>query len=144
MEIEINRKWKKPHYTIGRLSIDGEYFCDTLEDTDRGLTSDMSKAEIAEIKIPGATAIPTGRYSVVFTYSPKFKKNMPLVCGVPGFEAIRIHPGNTNQDTDGCILPGKNTQVGKVLQSRKYFNSLEKQMYSAIFNGERIHLTIKA
>ena len=113
MKIEVHRKYRKDGYTIGLLYINGKFICNTLEDTDRGLTSIMSKEQIAAVKIKGKTAIPTGTYPVIMSYSPRFGKQMPLLCGVKGFEGIRIHSGNTAKDTEGCILCGKNTEVGK-------------------------------
>lgn len=116
----------KPTYTIGKLYIDGCYYCDVLEDTDRGLDDDMKESEILKKKIKGQTAIPTGTYPVKITYSPKYKKLMPLIDNVKGYQGIRIHSGNTHKDTEGCLLVGKNKEVGKVLESRKTFNALYK------------------
>ena len=118
MILDLHRKYRKPGYTIGLLYVNGAYVCNTLEDTDRGLTDKMSSQEIAAIKVKGKTAIPTGRYKILMTYSPRFKKDMPLLCAVKGFEGIRIHSGNTASDTEGCILCGRNTEVGKVTDSR--------------------------
>lgn len=125
------------------MSVDGKYFCDTLEDVDRGLTSDMQLAEIQKRKIYGETAIPTGRYQVTETYSPKFKKYMPLLVGVKGFSAVRIHAGNTPADTEGCVLVGKNDVVGKVTNSRYWFNLLADKIHTANFNGYGVWITIK-
>ena len=126
MRITLIRIANKPTYTIGKLYIDGVYFCDVLEDTDRGLDDDMTEKEIKAKKIKGQTAIPTGIYTVKITYSPKYKKLMPLVDNVKGYQGIRIHSGNTHKDTSGCLLVGKNKEVGKVLESRKTFNALYK------------------
>lgn len=124
MKLLLRRIAKRDTYTIGRLYIDGKYFCDTLEDTDRNLTSEMDEDYIKEQKVYGKTAIPSGVYQVEITYSPKFKKNMPLVKDVKGFQGIRIHSGNTHKDTEGCILVGKNTKVGMVTDSRKTYYAL--------------------
>lgn len=124
MKLLLRRIAKRDTYTIGRLYIDGKYFCDTLEDTDRNLTSEMDEEYIRQQKVYGKTAIPSGVYQVEITYSPKFKKNMPLVKDVKGFQGIRIHSGNTDKDTEGCILVGKNTKVGMVTDSRKTYLSL--------------------
>ena len=126
MRLTLMRIANKSAYTIGKLYIDGCYFCDTLEDTDRGLDDDMKESEILKKKIKGQTAIPTGTYPVKITYSPKYKKLMPLIENVKGYQGIRIHSGNTHKDTEGCILTGKNKEVGKVLESRKTFNALYK------------------
>ena len=124
MKLLLRRIAKRDTYTIGRLYIDGKYFCDTLEDTDRNLTSEMDEYYIKEQKVYGKTAIPSGVYQVEITYSPKFRRNMPLVKDVKGFSGIRIHSGNTDEDTEGCILVGKNTKVGMVTDSRKTYNAL--------------------
>ena len=90
------------------------------------LDNDMEESEILKKKIKGQTAIPTGTYPVKITYSPKYKKNMPLIENVKGYSGIRIHSGNTHKDTEGCVLVGKNKEVGKVLESRKTYNALYK------------------
>ena len=143
MEIHIERRWKKPAYTIGIMSIDGKRFCETLEDTDRGLKKSMSTGEIAEIKVKGQTAIPSGRYQVLLTYSPKFRKDMPLIDGVPGYSGVRIHPGNTAADTEGCVLVGENKAVGKVLNSRHWFGILYEKIKSEINQGKKVWITIE-
>ena len=116
MKIELVRIAFKDTYTIGKLYVDGKYFSDVLEDVDRGLDSSMSESEILEKKVKGQTAIPTGHYVINITYSPKYKRMMPLLLDVKGFSGIRIHSGNTAKDTEGCLLVGKNKQVGKVLE----------------------------
>lgn len=140
--IHLRRVAKKATYTIGKLYVNGEYFCDTIEDTDRGLTSSMSASEIADSKIHGQTAIPTGTYNVVMTYSPRFKKIMPLLEEVPGFSGIRIHSGNDSSDTEGCILPGQNKVVGKVINSRVYTNKLYKVISDGLKSGP-VSITIE-
>lgn len=139
MILTLDRKYKLPTYTIGKLYIDGEYFCDTLEDKDRGLTDDMTVSEISNIKIKKETAIPTGTYKITITYSNRFKKNMPLINDVKGFEGIRIHSGNTNQDTEGCILVGFNKVKGNVINSRDTYNKL----FSVLSKSNNTTITIK-
>jgi len=143
MNLLLKRRARKPKYTIGSLYIDGSYFCDTLEDADRGLRHSMSDAEIKSVKVAGETAIPTGKYKVLWTYSPRFKKMMPLVNGVPGFSGIRIHSGNTNSDTDGCILLGQNKVVGKVVNSVATIDKFYPIIEKASKKGESIYLEIK-
>ena len=128
MKIELVRIAFKDTYTIGKLYVDGKYECDVLEDKDRGLDSSMSESEILEKKVKGQTAIPTGHYVINITYSPKYKRMMPLLLDVKGFSGIRIHSGNTSKDTEGCLLVGKNKQVGKVLESRDTYQRLFKMM----------------
>lgn len=128
MRITLIRRWNKKDYCIGDLYIDGKWFCNVLEDVDRGLDDSMSLEEIKKMKIKGETAIPTGIYRVLLTYSPKYKKIMPLINNVKGYSGIRIHSGNTHKDTEGCLLVGKNKEVGKVLDSRITFNALFKKL----------------
>ena len=142
MNITLNRIAKKSKYTIGKLYIDGEYFCDTIEDTDRGLTQTMTDAQIKSKKVYGQTAIPTGTYRVIINYSNKFKRQMPLLLNVPGFLGIRIHSGNTEKDTEGCLIVGKNKVVGKVIESKDTYNKLFSMLCEAN-KKEAIKITIK-
>lgn len=128
MNILIKRIAKKDNYTIGRLYINGQYFCDTLEDKDRGLKQSDNIIVIKAKKIFGKTSIPMGTYNVVLSYSPKFKKILPLVENVKGFSGIRIHQGNTADDTEGCILVGRNNIVGMVTHSQDTLNELLKKL----------------
>ena len=130
----------RPTYCIGKLYIDGVYFSDTIEDTDRGLDDGMSEAEIKQKKVKGETAIPTGTYPVYITWSPKYKKPMPLLERVKGYSGIRIHSGNTAKDTEGCLIVGKNKEVGKVLESRKTYNELFQILNTT---NERIIIDIR-
>jgi len=141
MELNIKRIARRETYTIGRLYIDGKYFCETLEDKDRGLRQDMPVAVIRATKRKGITAIPTGRYRVTLAVqSPKFSKRaiyqfcngyLPRLINVPGYDGVLIHIGNTARDTEGCLLVGRNTQVGKVLDSRKTFIELYDRLLGA-------------
>lgn len=124
MKLKLKRIAFKSTYTIGRLFVDGKYVCDTIEDRDRGLTDSMTLEEIMRLKKYGETAIPYGTYKVQITWSPKFKKMMPILIGVKGFEGVRIHSGNTSKDSLGCLLVGRNTKVGMVTESRKTYNML--------------------
>lgn len=142
MELKLIRKYRKIDYTIGILYVNNEYFCEILEDTDRGLKDSMSLEEIKKIKIKGQTCIPYGKYQILMTYSPKYKKIMPLVNNVKGFEGIRIHSGNTNKDTSGCLLPGFNKIKGQVINSRETFNRLYSLIQTAINNKENVTIEI--
>ena len=141
MELLVVRYHKKPTYTIGKLFINGEYFCDTLEDTDRGLTNTMPTSHIQAAKRKCTTAIPTGRYMVELTVSPRFGRILPILIGVKGFEGIRIHRGNTHEDTEGCILVGENKAVGKVLNSANTEQRLMDRL-KKINHTEQIYITI--
>lgn len=125
MKLLLHRIAKQNDYTIGRLYIDGKYFCDTLEDKDRGLSNDMTLSYIKSVKVYGETAIPTGTYEVVISYSNRFKKKLPELLNVPGFSGIRIHAGNTALDTHGCVLVGQNKVKGKVINSRETMTKLQ-------------------
>jgi len=120
MKLTLNRIAKHETYTIGKLYVDGQYFCDTLEDKDRGLSQEMSLSEIKKIKIQDETAIPTGTYNVIINISPKFGRLLPRLLDVTGFDGVLIHRGNTDKDTSGCILVGENKIVGKVINSTGY------------------------
>jgi hypothetical protein len=120
MKLILHRRFLGEEYTIGSLYIDGEYFCDTLEDKDRGLTQSMSVEEIRRIKITHETAIPTGVYKVIVNFSPAKKRMLPRLLDVPAFSGILIHRGNTKHDSSGCILVGENKVKGKVINSTQY------------------------
>lgn len=134
MLLELNRIAKKPLYTIGKLFVDGKYFCDTLEDRCR----DLDK----ERKVMHETAIPEGTYEVIVNVSVKFKRKLPLLLDVPHFSGIRIHRGNTNKDTSGCILVGENKQSGRVINSTPYELRLTEILEKAMLSGERITIKI--
>lgn len=131
MDLLLKRVALKENYTIGHLYVNGEYFCDTLEDTVRDFNKDGDLNEPGEEKVYGKTAIPYGTYRVIIDYSPHFKRNMPHVLNVKGFEGIRIHAGNDEFDTLGCILVGENKVVGKVLNSKAVFSKLFDLMETA-------------
>ena len=143
MQILIQRHALKEGYTIGRMEINGKYFCDTLEDTDRGLRESMTEAEIAALKVKGATAIPTGTYRIdMQTRSPRFGRVLPRLVSVKGYAGVLIHSGNTAADTEGCILVGENRERGKVLNSRATLEPLLVLLREAQAEGEEIELTI--
>ena len=131
MRLTLIRIANRPSYCIGKLYIDGVYFSDVIEDTDRGLDDSMHENDILKLKVKGETAIPTGIYTITITYSPKYKKMMPLINNVKGYSGIRIHSGNTAKDTEGCLIVGKNKEVGKVLDSRVTYNALFKRLQQA-------------
>ena len=144
MEILIDRAWKKDGYTISRLYVNGKLFgCNTLEDTDRGLNQSMELNEIKKKKVYGQTAIPIGSYECVYTYSNRFKKMLPLLLNVKGFEGIRIHSGNSAKDTEGCILIGKNDKKGWVSDSRFWTSKLIQTMKTAWDKKEKVTIVIQ-
>ena len=131
MDLLLKRIARRETYTIGHLYIDGKYFCDTCEDKDRGLQQQLPLSVNVAKKKKGVTAIPVGRYRVTLNVkSPRFSQKkqyaacngyLPRLVNVPAFDGVLIHIGNTASDTEGCILVGKNTQVGKVLESTATF-----------------------
>ena len=135
MKLTLKRIALRQTYTIGRLYVDGNYFCDTLEDTVRDLNKD-GKFDNGEKKVYAKTAIPYGTYEIKWTYSPRFKKYTPQLMNVPSFEGIRIHAGNTSADTEGCLILGENKQVGKVLTSRVTINKFYPIIKEACSNGK--------
>lgn len=139
MKLELIRIANRPTYCIGKLYIDGEYFCDVIEDTDRGLDNSMTVSEILKKKIKGETAIPTGIYKIEITYSPKYKRMMPLLIGVKGYSGVRIHSGNSSKDTEGCLLVGRNTVVGMVTESRNTY----QRLFARLQNAKDITIEIK-
>lgn len=135
MNIVLKRIAKRDTYTIGQLYIDGQYWCDTLEDRVR----DLSK----ERKVAGETAIPAGTYDVVVNISPKFKRLLPRLLSVPHFEGVLIHRGNTAADSAGCILVGENKAKGKVLNSTIWEHRITEYLLDAQNKGEDIKITIE-
>lgn len=135
MMLELNRIAKKTLYTIGRLFVDGKYFCDTLEDRCR----DLDKEE----KVMNETAIPEGIYEVIVNVSAKFRRKLPLLLDVPHFSGIRIHRGNTDKDTSGCILVGENKQQGRVINSTGYELKLTEMIEKAMLSGEKIVIQVR-
>ena len=143
MDILLKRIAKKSTYTIGKLYIDGKYFCDTIEDKDRGLTSSMSVEEIKKKKVYGETAIPTGTYTIVLNVqSAKFAKSewyiknchgarVPRLINVKGYDGILIHAGNTAKDSYGCLLLGENKVVGQVINSKETCKKFYDKVFSA-------------
>ena len=142
MELKLERKYRSNNYCIDKLYINGKYFSDALEDPDRGLTDSMSLEEIKKIKIKGNTCIPYGTYNVTITYSPRFKKNLPLINNVKGFDGIRIHSGNTPQDTEGCLLLGLNKVKGRVVDSKVTVNKFIDIVQKALNKGEKVTIEI--
>lgn len=134
MKLELRRITMRPDYTIGRLYIDGQYNCDTLEDPVRDLAR--------EPKVPGNTAIPKGTYDVVVNISPKFRRMLPRLLRVPRFDGILIHRGNTAADTAGCILVGENRVKGRLINSTVWEQRITDELLRAQSAGEDITITV--
>nr|DAI06272.1 MAG TPA: Protein of unknown function (DUF2778) [Crassvirales sp.] len=154
MKLLLERKWKKPNYTIGILYIDGNRFCEAIEDTDRGINNSMTEAEILRIKKPNITAIPTGVYPIdLNTVSSRFGKvpfyvsvckgKLPRLQNVKGYSGVLIHCGNTEKDSSGCIICGENKVKGKVINSKETFKRLYKLLQDSYNRGEKITIEIR-
>lgn len=150
MELRLRRIARKETYTIGRLYVDGEYICDTVEDRDRGLSQSLPVSVNIAKKRKGMTAIPTGKYRVTLdVQSPKFSKYksyawcdgyLPRLINVPAFEGVLIHAGNSAYDSAGCLLVGENKVVGKVLNSMVTL----KRLYGILKTAkDNIYITIE-
>ena len=130
MKIEVKRQQYRDNCTSGKLFIDGEFQCFTLEDVVRA------------VKIYGVTAIPAGTYQVVMSMSGRFKKILPELLNVPGFTGIRIHAGNTEHDTSGCLLLGKRRTRDTILESRVACGEVFPQIQAALDGGQKVFITI--
>lgn len=139
MKIELIRDTFTENTTLGKLYIDGVYFCETLEDKDRGLHQDLTEAENSALKVYGETCIPYGTYKVIVTPSVRLKRTLPLLVNVEGFQGIRIHKGNTKKDTLGCIVLGTTRGVDAVYQSTVQ----EQKIVELLKDQPDITITIK-
>lgn len=120
MKLRLTREFFMADCTLGRLFVDDEFECYTLEPV------------VRDVKIDGCTAIPKGFYKILINFSNHFKTELPLILNVPGFQGVRIHPGNTDKDTEGCILVGKTRGEGDFIgQSRVAFEALFTKMKAA-------------
>ena len=154
MELLIDRKWKKQSYTISNLYIDGKWFSNVLEDTDRNLDDSMSEDKIRALKIPSITAIPRGTYEITLdVVSTKYSKiqfykdvcngKVPRLKNVKGFDGILIHSGNTDKDSSGCLLVGHNKVKGQVINSKETFKQLYQLLQDRKNKGEKITIKIE-
>jgi len=138
MQIEVKRIRKLTKSTVGEFYINGNLECYTVEDTVREIPGQPASTW----KIPHVTAIPVGTYNVVVTMSNRFKKLLPLLENVPGFEGIRIHTGNTAEDTEGCLIVGNTALVDRVAGSVVAFNKIFPKIKNALAKGEKVTITI--
>jgi len=138
----LDRFYMGPKYTVGKLYVDGMYMCDTLEDVVRDLNHDGDLNDPGEGKIPKQTAIPFGRYRVIVTRSPKFKRELPEILNVNHFTSIRIHAGNKPEDTDGCILVGENKIKGALVRSRYWESHLMERLKYFLLYDHLIYINI--
>jgi hypothetical protein len=141
MKLELKRIALKPNYTIGKLFINGSYYCDTIEDKVIDLNKN-GKFDDGLTKVMHQTAIPYGTFKVVVNHSPKFNRELPRLLDVPYFEGILIHNGSDQNSSSGCIIVGENKSVGKVTNSTFYMNNLTARIKDAQNKGETTTITI--
>ncbi len=142
MEIRIDRD---PNQTCtpGKMYINGFFYAYTLEDVVRDKNNDGDLQDPGETKVYGKTAIPCGKYEVVLTLSNRFKKTMPLLLDVPGFTGIRIHGGNTDEDTLGCPLIGAVKEGNVISRCKEKVDGLIAAMKKAKELHEKTYITIR-
>lgn len=153
MEILLKRLYFKDSYTIGKMYVNGEYFCDCLEDKVRDYNKDGDLLDEGEQKVYGKTAIPYGKYEITMKImSPKFSRRsaymwcggyLPRLLNVSHFEGILIHGGNTANDCQGCILVGENKVKGQLVNSMATLKRLYPKLKAASDRGENIWITIE-
>lgn len=138
MKLLLERIQQDADVTIGSLSVDGDWECWVCEDTVREVPGQSTW----QWKVAGKTAIPRGTYEVKITPSARFNRDLPLLLSVPGFDGIRIHPGNSAADTEGCILPGADRFGRSIGRSRVAFDALFTKIHEALDKGERVTIEI--
>lgn len=138
MVIEVKRKSHTNRSTIGEVWLNGVFECYSLEDCVR----EVPGKPVTQWKIAGQTAIPVGTYDVVIDFSNRFQRLMPHILDVPGFTGVRIHSGNTDKDTEGCILVGQEKTTDFIGHSKLAFDSLFSQLQDAIAKGETVTVTV--
>ena len=141
MNLTLKRLNLTPNYTEGELYVNGVYFCKTLEDTNRDLNKN-GQFDNNEKKVYGETCIPYGKYKVILSYSPKFKRELPEILEVPDFQGIRIHRGNKISDTLGCVLCGEKVKNGYLSNSTPYEIKLVELFKQAKLRNEESFIEI--
>lgn len=138
MKLKLERDLCSKTCSIGDLYVDDVWECHTLEDVVR----EVDGVPVKGWKIHGDTAIPRGTYPVTITYSERFKRDLPLLGNVEGFSGVRIHPGNTSADTEGCILVGRTKTDKSIGESRAAFKELYDKIEDAINSGDTVEIEI--
>lgn len=138
MKLKVVRDTKGLDATIGQLTVDGVAECYTLEDKVR----QVAGKPVEDWKVPGQTAIPRGNYIVIVDWSPRFKRLMPRLLDVPGYDGVLIHPGNWAKDTEGCILVGQGVSGLALTNSLKAFNQLFPKIQAAYHNHEPLSIEV--
>jgi len=142
MELQLKRETFTEQSTIGTLTIDGVFESFILEDRDRGLNDTLTLEQILKVKVYGKTAIPYGRYEIDWTMSARFKVFMPILLNVKGYAGIRIHKGNTEIDSLGCLLCGTRKITNRITESTLATKNLYAKIENAKKQGQRIYITI--
>lgn len=131
MNLLLLRNKSEESFTLGELFLNAEHFCYTVEDV------------VRNVKIPGKTAIPAGIYRIIINMSNRFKKELPLLLDVPNFQGVRIHSGNTAEDTEGCIIVGLQRTANGVADSRVAMDMLMQAMRASIAKGNEVIINIR-
>lgn len=149
MEITVKRNPSAQGATLGEMSIDGMFECYTLEPVTREPNPEWTQRiypnmadYVASWKIPNVTAIPRGCYQIIVDFSNHFGRDLPHICGVPGFEGVRIHPGNKAADTEGCTLVGQTKEGNLVFKSKAAFDILFAKIQAALAAGQEVWYTV--
>lgn len=146
LHVRVQRIAKEPTYTVGKLYIEGKLFCDTIEDRVRelhDLNADGDFDDKGEGKVYGQTAIPAGTYPLTLSMSNRFKRLLPEIHNVPGFTGVRMHSGNTAEDSHGCLIVGINDKKGWVSRSKIYEQALVAKLKTYAGDGYAMQITIE-
>lgn len=144
MKLQLKRIFNGATYTIGKMQIDGKYFCDTIEDVVRVLPAKCPYTQCqCKEKVYSKTAIPAGTYNVIVAYSPRFKRLLPRIMNVEHFNGILIHNGVSEGSSSGCIILGENKVKGRVQNGTLYMNQLTDLLNIVQKRGETITITIE-
>lgn len=130
MNLLLKREPSSQYSTLGTLYLDGQLFCFTLEDV------------VRDVKIPGETAIPAGKYEVILSFSHRFQRTLPELLNVSNYKGVRIHPGNRAVDTEGCILVGLSKDRDYIKSSRQAFAKLYLRIQEAVNKGDKVFIEI--
>lgn len=130
MKLILERNIFKDDFTLGIITCEGKHICYTVEDA------------VRPVKIAGMTAIPAGEYEVIINMSNRFKKLLPLLLNVPNFKGIRIHAGNTSDDTEGCLIVGLEGTENGVARSRDAMKVIQPMIQAALDAGDKVTIQI--
>lgn len=141
MEITVFRVRFHETRTVGQLYVDGELECFTLEDKVR----EQPGVPVEKWKVQDETAIPSGNYRVTLENSPKFGPDTITLNNVPGFKYIRIHSGNHEDHTEGCLILGNRLNDDGTIRygsTRPAVAKLKAKIKKALEQGQKVNITI--